>query len=259
MRLNKSFYQLALSILRNRVKRALHRFLPPNHVDTFLRTLTQEGSVIAGSVATSIVAPEIMNEPPRNLNVIVPFRPRYEKWLTVLKQMGFDFDQADVKRRNQRYSDMCYIARSPYSEKPIVVLWAASVSPLLPLLASRYTYEMNFMTADYVYCIYPRLTLRRETFERPRVGNDEATHGTGAVSVIDPTSMTGPCEIYCPMELRSTRQAKGIAMVPWATVDYTTTGHGFFKDQTLVYRVHSWCRNPHCHRARETYIPSHLL
>ena len=59
MLLNKSFHELGLSILKIRVKCALHQFVLPNHLQKFLRILAEERSVIAGSVAMSVVAPEI--------------------------------------------------------------------------------------------------------------------------------------------------------------------------------------------------------
>ena len=111
-----------------------------------------------------------------NLNFIVPIRLRWETWLAELTLIGFDYHQSEVKRHYQKYIDNCYIAQSPYSVCRLLIL------------------HVNEMTSV-------------AKADHHLVGCKFLPTSTGIirvlVSVLDPLSMTTPCERYCPMELRS--------------------------------------------------------
>lgn len=144
---------------------------------------------------------------------------------------------------------------------------------LKALLGSPTTAEMNAITHDAVFSLYPRLTYANEALVVGRitsagVGIGELRVGGGVKIYRNNSHWTKPCGLYCPMRRRKTYDDEGVARYRWcASQDdlnvYNKWGNattdeparGVVTEWDLMYSsMETWqvfdkCQNPHCEHA----------
>ncbi|KDR72193.1 hypothetical protein GALMADRAFT_213254 [Galerina marginata CBS 339.88] len=178
---NRQLRPLVKTVLRLRVYGGLKPFMSESKIVSFLSTLAKTDSVVGGSVAQGIITPSIFyNSSPRNLNIFVP-EDHAERWEDYLEEeFGYlaDRREAHWSRTVKTLTFMflkedCLEGYVRDGALGIVICESYGSSCLVPILASPFTSQMNFLTESYIYCLHPRLTPNLMTVEVPAPSGNE--------------------------------------------------------------------------------------
>ncbi|KDR76166.1 hypothetical protein GALMADRAFT_210830 [Galerina marginata CBS 339.88] len=156
---NTLLRDLVKTTLHNRIYKLLTKFMDDDQISQFFSMLTITDSVIGGSVAQAVVTPSIfLKDAPGDLNIFVPedFLDRWETFLH--EEMGYYSLNIIVLE---------FGGEGKEGPPKIMVCEAFGSSSLVPILASPFSSQMNFVTEDHVYCLHPRLTPNLTAVEVP--------------------------------------------------------------------------------------------
>ncbi|PPR02792.1 hypothetical protein CVT26_009609 [Gymnopilus dilepis] len=217
MTINKRYRRMGVDVLKTKVRLAVERFVPFNHVDDFFIMLQKRRSVIGGSIAQSVVSPSyFINHPPTDLNI---FCPTYasDRWVVFFRQLGFQISVDSVVGYARKPVESRYVARMPGSDLTIAIIVSKGYSALVPVFSSVYTTQMNFISGSHIFSAFPKFTLHGTTMKRAHSVDENHSEKLQlrGITVFEPRNLTGPCPVYCSMELRRTWTGRGIARVPW--------------------------------------------
>ncbi|KDR65345.1 hypothetical protein GALMADRAFT_217588 [Galerina marginata CBS 339.88] len=135
------------------------------NIPTFMAMLTSTRSVVGGSIAQAVITPSILAlHPATNLNVFVPAGSLTE-WEIYLDNIGFIYssESRGIDANSRRSMTFYFHNRGKGSKDAVVVCEAKGSSCLTPILAAQYTCNINFFTADHIYCVFPHFTPQLKT------------------------------------------------------------------------------------------------
>ncbi|KDR68036.1 hypothetical protein GALMADRAFT_146768 [Galerina marginata CBS 339.88] len=151
--------------LRIRIHYNLSKFIAEHKVEDFMALLNANASVVGGSIAQGAITPEIFYDaPPSNLNVFVPHGVVDTVSRFLIQDLAYTIDGVEVNRIKKSVESVVFLSDGP--EKRIIICESTSSSCLRPILRSSFTSQVNFLTANHIYCVYPHLTPNLQAMQR---------------------------------------------------------------------------------------------
>ncbi|KAH6902991.1 hypothetical protein BKA70DRAFT_1433964 [Coprinopsis sp. MPI-PUGE-AT-0042] len=209
-----------------RLKRTVGRFVLESHIALFLLLLRQYGAAIIGWAALDV----LLGDRKKPIETIGCFSGRVRRFDTLeisLPKTGFGLRDFQGLFEAVGFVDMSEEVPDPYlrrsvlytyvgykhldNERVEVMITVASGNPLMAAMDTPSTFLINAITADRIYCFYPRLTLRGEGLHHWMV---DGVHGFKSYeSNAHWTNLT--CDVYCPEMRRKTADDQAVLVYKW--------------------------------------------
>ncbi|KAJ2920008.1 hypothetical protein MD484_g402, partial [Candolleomyces efflorescens] len=216
---------LVLPEIRRRISALVSLFIPTKDVLEFFEILRDSDGLICGSAARYVLLPynPAANDGPlpnamplpNDLNVLVA-HDRAELFFQFFAGLEYEYsiERADTLYASHVTKVEVFTKTRVGQKDARITLSLCKNNVLSTLLRSPTTSEMNAITFDAVYSLYPRLTyanegliLGRITQENVEVDRLRAGGGVKLFRVNE--HWTKPCGWYCPMRIRKTYDDPG--------------------------------------------------